>query len=192
MRSSTLSIKANSAYSSVAILSKTFVRWWVGEGCKEHADTDVCRLKGPWRWQAMAEGSERIDVMHARLCQNDNVQLAEIEHKSLKPHPLEASGGWPNSSKALLPVELMCSCSKSSARPNSSKALLPVEFMCSCSKSAARQACVNGELTGFSPRIDLEFDQIFPTATSKRYCKGKGVGFRSESLGLGLGLRVKV
>ena len=173
MRSNTLSIgtiKANSAYSSVAILSKTFVRWWVGEGCKEHADTDVCRLKGPWRWQAMAEGSERIDVMHARLCQNDNVQLAEIEHKSLKPHPLEASGGWPNSSKALLPVELMCSCSK----------------------SAARQACVNGELTGFSPRIDLEFDQIFPTATSKRYCKGKGVGFRSEILGLGLGLRVKV
>ena len=41
----------------------------------------------------MAEGSERIDVMHARLCQNDNVQLAEIEHKSLKAHPLEASGG---------------------------------------------------------------------------------------------------
>ena len=38
-----------------------------------------------------------------------------------------------------------------------------------------------GELTGFSPRID----RIFPSSTSKRYLKGWGLGFRAENLGLG-------
>ena len=38
-----------------------------------------------------------------------------------------------------------------------------------------------GELTGFFPRID----RIFPSSTSKRYSKGKGLGFRAENLGVG-------
>ena len=37
------------------------------------------------------------------------------------------------------------------------------------------------ELTGFFPRID----RIFPSSTSKRYSKGKGLGFRAENLGVG-------
>ena len=39
----------------------------------------------------------------------------------------------------------------------------------------------NGELTGFSPRIDW----IFPSSTSKRFSKGWGLGFRAEILGVG-------
>ena len=46
---------------------------------------------------------------------------------------------------------------------------------------------VLGELTGFFPQID----RIFPTATSKRYLKGKGLGSNAEIYGVGLGFRVK-
>ena len=41
------------------------------------------------------------------------------------------------------------------------------------------------KLTGLSPRIG----RIFPTATLKRYFKGKGLGFRPEIFGLGSGFK---